>query len=168
MMKINVLQLKKEIGNRQTFEFNTSAEQIAIEGENPWVGSVIKVEGELVNNGRVIAAKGVINTTAKYQCNCCLEEFSLSKEIPFTDTFQQTSDEAIEDEADLAYYSGDEIDIANLVRESIILAEPLKNVCSEKCRGLCPYCGINLNKERCNCQNELIDPRFAVLQQLLK
>ncbi|MBP2658541.1 MAG: hypothetical protein H6Q69_1573 [Firmicutes bacterium] len=168
MMKINVLQAKKAIGNEQTFEFVTSAEELAIEGETPWKSSVIHVEGKLINNGRVIAVEGMISANAQYQCSCCLEDFSANMEIPFSDNYQQAIDEAIDDEADLAYYTGDEIDIADLVRESLILAEPLKSVCSETCRGLCPHCGINLNTAQCGCQGKLIDPRLAVLQKLLK
>jgi uncharacterized protein len=168
MMIINVLQAKKAIGNEQTFEFITSAGQLAIEGETPWKSSVIQVEGKLINNGRVIAVNGIITTTAKYQCSCCLENFTVNVEIPFNDNYQQTNDEPIESEADLAYYTGDEIDIADLIRESLILAEPLKIVCSENCRGLCTHCGINLNIEECSCQTKLVDPRLAVLQKLLK
>ena len=140
MMKINVLQAKKAIGNEQTFEFVTSAEELAIEGETPWKSSVIHVEGKLINNGRVIAVEGMSSANAQYQCSCCLEDFSANMEIPFSD----------------------------LVRESLILAEPLKSVCSETCRGLCPHCGINLNTAQCGCQGKLIDPRLAVLQKLLK
>lgn len=168
MMIINVLQAKKAIGNEQTFEFITSAGQLAIEGETPWKSSVIQVEGKLINNGRVIAVNGIISAIAKYQCSCCLEDFSVNMEIPFSDNYQQTNDESVDSEADLAYYTGDEIDIADLVRESLILAEPLKSVCSENCRGLCSHCGINLNTAQCGCQGKIIDPRLAVLQQLLK
>lgn len=168
MMIINVLQAKKAIGNRQTFEFVTSAEQLAIEGETPWMDSVIQVIGELINNGRVLAVKGLISTTAKYQCSCCLEDFTVEMEIPFSDNYQQTNDEILDSEADLTYYTGDEIDLTDLLRESLILAEPIKCVCSENCRGLCPHCGINLNTAECDCQGKLIDPRFAVLQKLLK
>jgi uncharacterized protein len=168
MMIINVLQAKKAIGNRQAFEFITSAEQLAIEGVTPWMDSVIQIEGELINNGRVLAVKGIISAIAKYQCSCCLEDFTVAMEIPFSDNYQQASDEVIDSEADLAYYIGDEIDLTNLVRESLILAEPIKCVCSENCRGLCPQCGINLNTAQCDCQSKLIDPRLAVLQQFLK
>lgn len=168
MMIINVLQAKKALGNRQTFEFITSAEQLAIEGETPWMDNVIQVEGELINNGQALAVKGTIFATAKYQCSCCLEEFTVAMEIPFGDNYQQTNNEVIDIEADLAYYTGEEIELTDLVRESLILAEPIKSVCSENCRGLCPHCGINLNTTQCNCQGKQIDPRFAVLQQLLK
>jgi len=167
-MKINILQAKITIGSRETFEFVTSTEKIDLAGEGPWVGNEIKVEGELINNGRVLKIKGVIHATAKYQCNYCLEDFMTNMEIPFSDDFQEESTEEIDNEADLAYYNGDEIDIADLVRESMILAEPLKVVCNKSCRGLCPHCGINLNVSQCSCKNDDIDPRLAVLSKLLK
>lgn len=168
MMKINILQIKKAIGIQEMFEFVTSAKDLDLEGTGPWIGSEIKVEGELTNNGRVLKSKGVIHATAKYQCSSCLEDFSTNMDIPFSENYQEDSNDDIENEADLAYYNGDEIDIADLVRESMILAEPLKIVCSESCRGLCPHCGINLNIAECSCTDNVIDPRLAVLQQLLK
>lgn len=167
-MKINILQAKKEIGSQERFEFVTSAEKVDLEDGSPWAGSTIKVEGELTNNGRVLKIKGVIHATANYQCNCCLEDFTAEMDIPFSEDYQEANNEEVDEEADLAYYNGDEIDIADLVRESIILAEPLKTVCSKNCRGLCPHCGINLNVENCTCNDNVIDPRLAVLSQLLK
>lgn len=168
MMKINILQVKKAIGNQEMFEFVTSAKELDLEDEGPWIGSEIKVEGELTNNGRVLKIKGVIHATANYQCSGCLKDFSTKMEVPFSENYQEDSNDDIENEADLAYYNGDEIDIADSVRESMILAEPLKIVCSESCRGLCPHCGINLNIAECSCTDNVIDPRLAVLQQLLK
>ena len=168
MMIINILQAKKENGNQEEFEFVTSAEAIDLEAESPWSGSGIKVEGQLTNNGRVLTIKGVIHATAHYQCSYCLENFTTDMEIPFSDNFQENSTGEIDDEEDVAYYNGDEIDIADLVRESIILAEPLKIVCSKGCRGLCSHCGVNLNVKECSCNDNQIDPRLAVLSKLLK
>jgi len=168
MMKINILQIKKEFGAQEQFEFITSAEKLDLGDESPWVGGVTKVTGELTNNGRVLKIKGVIHAAAKHQCSSCLEDFMTEVDIPFSDNYQEDSNEHIEPDADLAYYNGDEIDIADLVRESMILAEPLKIVCSESCRGLCPHCGINLNTTECHCKDDIIDPRLAVLSQLLK
>ena len=168
MMKINILHAKKEIASQEMFEFVTSTEKIDLDGENPWHGSEIKVEGELANNGRVLKIKGVIHATAKYQCSYCLEDFITNVDIPFSEDYQEGSSEDIEDETDIAYYNGDEIDIADLVRESMILAEPLKIACSKNCLGLCPHCGINRNMAKCSCSDNVIDPRLAVLSQLLK
>lgn len=168
MMKINILRAKKEIGSQETFEFVTSAEEIDLEDASPWTGSEVKVDGELINNGRVLKIKGVIHATGNYQCNYCLENFMTKMDIPFGDDYQEKDSDTIDEETDLAYYNGDEIDIADLVRESIILAEPLKIVCSKSCRGLCPQCGINLNLTKCSCNHDVVDPRLAVLSQLLK
>ena len=168
MMKINILRAKKQVGSQETFEFVTSAEKIDLGDESPWTGNEIKVEGELTNNGRVLKIKGVIHATAKHQCNYCLEDFITTMEIPFGDDYQDLSTEEIDGGADLAYYNGDEIDIADLVRESMILAEPLQVICSKSCKGLCPHCGINLNVSKCCCNDNVIDPRLAILSKLLK
>lgn len=45
-----------------------------------------------------------------------------------------------------------EIDITDDIREEILLAIPQNFHCSEDCQGLCPGCGVNLNKEKCNCK----------------
>jgi uncharacterized protein len=60
-----------------------------------------------------------------------------------------------------------EIDLSFGVRESLLLALPMKVLCSEDCKGLCPHCGANLNEESCDCVAETIDPRWAELRKLL-
>jgi uncharacterized protein len=66
------------------------------------------------------------------------------------------------------YYSGDMIDLDEILREQIILALPMYPRCVEECRGLCPVCGVDLNKETCDCQRDEVDPRLAVLKTLTK
>ncbi|HEY3424673.1 MAG TPA: DUF177 domain-containing protein, partial [Negativicutes bacterium] len=82
MMKINVLQAKKVIGSRQPFHFITSADKLAIDGDNPWTGGDIEVRGEVVNNGRVLEVKGIMYAKSTYSCNRCLDEFSTFVEVP--------------------------------------------------------------------------------------
>jgi len=167
-MKINILQAKIHIGSQETFEFVTSTGKLDLDSDGPWISDEIKVKGELINNGRVLKIKGVIHATANYQCNYCLEDFITNMEIPFGDDYHEQSVDELDGGADVAYYNGDEIDIADLVRESMILAEPLKVACSKNCLGLCPHCGINRNHATCSCTDNVIDPRLAVLSKLLK
>jgi len=50
----------------------------------------------------------------------------------------------------------------------ILLAHlPLRVLCSSACRGMCEFCGQNLNEAECNCAKRDIDPRLAVLGRLL-
>ncbi|MBN2171495.1 MAG: DUF177 domain-containing protein [Candidatus Krumholzibacteriota bacterium] len=59
-----------------------------------------------------------------------------------------------------------EIDIGEQVRETLLLALPMRLLCREDCRGLCPGCGANLNEEPCVCHREDADPRWGSLQEL--
>lgn len=60
------------------------------------------------------------------------------------------------------------IDVDELVVTDILLELPLKHLCSDSCKGLCPKCGANLNDTDCGCNTRSIDPRLEVLKQLLE
>ena len=58
------------------------------------------------------------------------------------------------------------MDLEAIIREQIILMVPLKPLCREDCRGLCPNCGANLNLESCDCKTDKSDSPFAQLAKL--
>jgi uncharacterized protein len=70
------------------------------------------------------------------------------------------------DDIDLFPYHGEEIDLAPLLREQVILAVPFAPLCSESCRGLCPVCGIDRNTGSCTCDPTPADPRWSALKNL--
>jgi len=74
--------------------------------------------------------------------------------------------EVAEQELDESLVIGGKIDMADIVREQILLAIPEQLLCSEDCRGLCPKCGENRNLIDCNCADDDIDPRWAALKNL--
>ena len=55
-----------------------------------------------------------------------------------------------------------------MLREQILLAVPLRVLCIEECKGLCPHCGKNLNEGQCSCAEPLEDPRWAALKDIRK
>ena len=58
-------------------------------------------------------------------------------------------------------------DLGEMVREQVLLALPLRRLCREECRGLCPSCGVNRNADSCDCHPaETVDERLAVLRKL--
>jgi uncharacterized protein len=164
MMKINVMLVRQEIGSRQSFSFHgRPADQDGL-----WLTGDITVTGEVTNSGQGLVVTGEISGSAKHVCHRCLDEFDATVTIPFKEIYQQAGAGAPEPDERQAYYSGDEIDISDLVRETLVLSEPLKTLCSENCRGLCPQCGTNLNRGSCACDRDTIDPRLAALQKLLE
>jgi len=70
------------------------------------------------------------------------------------------------DDLEFAVYDGDEVDLAPLVQEQVLLALPTRPLCREDCRGLCPQCGLNLNEHQCTCRGDRLDSRLAVLHKL--
>ncbi|MCX7781119.1 MAG: DUF177 domain-containing protein [Negativicutes bacterium] len=168
-MKINVSALKKEIGSHQPFHFDCNTEQLFPGGEMAWVSGQVSVEGTIVNNGRLLEVAGTAAVTARMECGRCLETFYARLELPFHELYQEQiglSDQFAEE--DLAVFRGDEVDITELVRETLILGEPLNRVCDSACKGLCPQCGVNRNFNACSCQTASVDPRLAALKKLLE
>ncbi|MEG1778901.1 MAG: DUF177 domain-containing protein, partial [Oscillospiraceae bacterium] len=59
------------------------------------------------------------------------------------------------------------LDLDELATSDIILELPIKNICSKGCKGLCPYCGANLNEKSCNCKAPS-DPVWSKLDSLFE
>ncbi|HRZ86730.1 MAG TPA: DUF177 domain-containing protein [bacterium] len=61
---------------------------------------------------------------------------------------------------------GETIDLTGNIREYIIIALPMKRLCTTECKGLCPHCGKDLNVSACDCSSKWVDPRFGGLDKL--
>jgi len=59
-----------------------------------------------------------------------------------------------------------ELDVAGMLWEEFVLALPVKPLCSEECKGLCPSCGKDLSEGPCACEGSEPDPRMAALRGL--
>ena len=75
--------------------------------------------------------------------------------------------EIAEEDLSIAFYRDFQIDLLQLVHEQCRLALPMKPLCRDACRGLCPVCGTNLNERTCNCETAWRDPRLAALEALV-
>lgn len=105
-------------------------------------------------------------------CSRCLEEFERDFDEKSTYYLKQGQEEYREEkhltDEDIftLYYAVEEIDVTPLVREMVILSVPMKPLCREDCKGLCPVCGANLNYENCGHTQEKVDPRLLKLKEL--
>jgi uncharacterized protein len=71
-----------------------------------------------------------------------------------------------EGDAEIGFYQGQGLFLADVLREQVLLALPMKAICRSDCRGLCSNCGANLNHEECRCETHSSDPRLAPLARL--
>lgn len=117
--------------------------------------------------------EGTVRTELELPCSRCLEPFRFPVDASFDQRFLPATELAHEDEhevqdedLDLSYYRDDRIDLNELLREQFYLALPMKPLCDEACKGLCPQCGTNVNTGTCACAPGWDDPRLAPLKAL--
>jgi len=73
-----------------------------------------------------------------------------------------------EAETEIGYYQGEGLLLEDVLREQVLLATPVRALCREDCKGLCPLCGRNLNVEQCHCEQHVSDPRWDALNEIKK
>jgi len=120
-----------------------------------------------------IRIAGDLRTRVEFACARCLEPITRDVARKFDLLYRpQGSDAGKEElsvtaaEAEVGYYQGEGLLLEDVLREQILLALPLKVICREDCRGLCPHCGRNLNLEQCACAEPLEDPRWSALKDI--
>jgi uncharacterized protein len=127
----------------------------------------------LAKHGHDILVRGHLEGRLNLSCGRCLEPFAPSLEtafdlllVPAPQGAAPEEEELSAAQLDLDFYAGETVDLEAIIREQIILMVPLKPLCQETCRGLCPICGANLNRETCSCLVEKSDSPFAQLAKL--
>lgn len=173
MMKINLLNIDEGI-NELKFEHNSESLGIVADKElsehfiNP-----IKVMA-IVNKMRAQYFLNVsLATVAQFNCDRCLESCDQKLHHEFKLVYSMESESIFgtnKDEFDFRVLAAETtvIDLTADIRESLLLQIPMKILCSEDCRGLCPQCGINLNVQTCNHHKfDSIDPRWDALRKLV-
>jgi DUF177 domain-containing protein len=118
---------------------------------------------------------GDFSTSLELNCARCLEVVVREIAKPFDLLYRPQGADAGRDEltvtqaeADIGYYKGDGLLLEDVLREQVLLAVPIKVVCSDECKGLCPRCGRNLNHEDCTCAEPVPDPRWGALKDIKK
>jgi uncharacterized protein len=121
----------------------------------------------LERTGRQLFMKAEVSATGWFTCDRCTELFSMPLRAKYRMYY-------VWDEGDADLYDPSEvqvipaglplIDLADDVRQTVMLTVPLKLLCKDECKGLCPHCGTDLNKGTCTCASGATDPRFEVLR----
>ncbi|MEL7646713.1 MAG: DUF177 domain-containing protein [Sedimentibacter sp.] len=152
-----------------SFRFN---ERFAIDDEDflskTHLDKDIDFSGEVFKVEDSVLLTGTIRYTFADVCSRCLAEFDNTVETSFEASIVSRLDEDEEtDEIQLIVTDGC-VELDEIIKQMIYLSMPMKSLCKKDCKGICPTCGVNLNFEECECENNLTDPRFNKLKDLLK
>ena len=118
-----------------------------------------------------ILVQGTLLAQTPVECVRCLTPFDQFYEVELSGLFVlESASQNGKDGSNTPYVisEGGVIDLMPILREEGILAIPMQAVCALDCKGLCAQCGQDLNKGKCDCETEHIDPRWAKLRALLE
>lgn len=114
-----------------------------------------------------------VKTRLEFSCARCLEPVGQDIDKSFDLIYRplgvdRRADEVSisEAETEIGYYSGEGVLLEDVLREQVLLDTPVRALCREDCKGLCPHCGRNLNVEQCDCATRIIDPRWNALSEI--
>ena len=153
MFKVQIVK-----GGSTPFHFKVSAEDLSLNDAANDIKFIddVEVNGEIVDGGRLFNINGSAKCRRSFTCDRCLAPSIEDKVYDFEEELER--DEVKDGMADLT----------EMIRDTLIAAQPIKNLCKEDCKGLCPVCGVNLNETDCNCEKFIVDPRLEALQNFLR
>jgi uncharacterized protein len=163
-----------------------TAEELGLTEDDAVVRGPLAVSLDLTNVEGLVAVTGVLEGTIVRECVRCLKEyedplaFSLRaafvrepkstprhpKRVDPRKARTEIVESEPEEESDDQYqYQGNQLELASMLREHVILSAPMQPLCSDDCLGLCARCGKNLNEGPCQCAVEPPIPTFRVVQE---
>lgn len=162
-MKIRISQLSPGF-----HEYHFSAHPASIGLDKNFTETVL-VEVALDKTEKQLYLQASVKTAGMFQCDRCLEEFKQDLSARYVLFY-------VNNELDGAKHHPDEvqvispdtvsIDLTEDVRQVVVVSVPLKLLCKDDCKGLCPRCGTNLNHCGCECREVTVDERWEQLKNI--
>ncbi len=160
VLRLNARELLRQPGLRKEIDATLDPALFGIDDDRITGDLAIEVHAESGVDGIVV--RGTIGFPWAAPCRRCLANVAGTARIELDETYQ-------DDAADggVAYpIEGDQIDLAPVVREHVVLELPDGPLCKPDCAGMCPVCGIDRNVASCDCDTSMRDERWAVLDDL--
>lgn len=147
---------------RTDFDFDFSSADVG--GVYPFT-TPVRLTGSIKNELGIVYLRSVAKFRFDGVCDRCAGEFSRDMTVPVEHILVSELND--EDNDEFILVEDMKLDIEQLVLEDIYLWLPMKTLCREDCKGICPKCGKNLNEGSCDCRKD-VDPRLQALQDLLQ
>lgn len=167
-MQVNIHAIREQKGGQLPIEGETKSPPLEVAGGEIQC-SPVRVHGTVTHTGKGYLVQVRLRCEARLECTRCLSPFVLPIDRPMQEMYYPDRLRGQHPEGDdvANWFSGDVLDLSEAIREHLQLALPMKRLCREDCRGLCPTCGKNLNEGPCDCRRTGVDERWAALGRLL-
>lgn len=131
----------------------------------------VNVDATVEKSGTQVFLSAEVKTDASFVCDRCLSPFlsPLKSSYRMYYVAEESGDYRVDpSELQIVPPGFSVIDLHEDVRQTVLLSVPLKVLCSETCKGLCPHCGTNWNLNSCTCEELTADSRWEQLKRLKK
>ena len=167
MAELDVTKILRSYGAKLTFEESVLLEPMRMLGEVIEFPQPFAVQGSIVNRDGTFLLEATASGTIEAKCSLCGTPVSVPMELEIEENLihhpnrrmkngndKSEADFMYEAERDGAFvFTTHMLDISNIVGDNVFLNLPSQFFCSADCKGLCPICGKNRNKEECKCSN---------------
>ncbi len=161
-----LLQLKPLfMGETETLSIDCPLDFSAVEWNGGTPFRDVTVKGQIRLSAGVVTLTATVNYRYEGACDRCMKEVNRAEQFAMEHILVVSLNH--EDNDSFVLLENYQLPLDELVEEDLILDQPSKVLCSEDCRGLCQQCGKDLNEGSCDCREDTVDPRLAVLRQLL-
>ncbi|MEK7423878.1 MAG: DUF177 domain-containing protein [Actinomycetota bacterium] len=159
-LRVNTAELLRRPGSEKTVDAVVTPADLHLLDERFDPSSPARVQLHLESLTDGVVVRGTVEIDWHGVCRRCASPAAGHLLCDVHELYQQvvTDPEAFE-------LVGEQLDLAPMVREVIVLDAPLAPVCRPDCAGLCPQCGVDRNVEQCSCTTAEADPRWAALEQ---
>ncbi|MEE1393645.1 MAG: DUF177 domain-containing protein [Negativibacillus sp.] len=118
-------------------------------GDHPFQ-TPVTIKGEAQNRAGIVMVRYDADYVLSSSCARCLEPVEQNKHQEFFHTVVRKLNQEQDD--DYIVCEDGVLDLDSLAQDDILLELPIRMLCSEDCKGLCPMCGCNLNQQECGCK----------------
>jgi uncharacterized protein len=147
-MLLDVSTALKAPGIQFDFSFTEKWEPISVGGEEIRFDQPVEASGNFVYTGENFLINGRLDAHYIVSCCRCLKDVASEMSVDFDEEFVKTEDE---EHPDRYLYRGDKISLDPMIGDLLSLNTPMRHLCNESCRGLCPECGADRNTTDCHC-----------------
>ncbi len=159
-LRVNAVELLRQPGAIHDMEFVVEAEPLGVVHTRLSGDIRVDLKLEALNDG--IRVTGTVSAIWATACRRCLADVSGSADAEMTELYQHEPTDS-----DAFLLDANQLDLAPMVREAILLELDLERVCRSDCAGLCPVCGVDRNESACNCDTTVKDDRWSALDGLV-
>jgi len=163
-MKLDISSIASNSGGKLSFQGKTLFEPVTFCGNSFVFTKETEINGEIANQSGDFFLKADVSGEFETACARCGK--TAGREFSFELNEKLIKEGSAGTDEDAVVFQGNEIDVADLAVNMFLMEAPGRFLCKEDCKGLCPVCGKDRNVENCSCEDESVDPRLEILNNI--